>query len=65
MIILITNYLLTSSADCAMKNPCVLATILAPLGFMEILVSAPSDPFTSIANNSNFSLVKHNLNVWE
>lgn len=55
------TYLFTSSADCAMKNPCVLATIFAPLGLMEIFVSTPSVPLTSMARSSSFSFVKHNL----
>jgi len=55
--------LLTSSADWAMKNPCVLACILEPLGFIDILLSRPSSPFISIANNRSFSFVKHNLHV--
>lgn len=57
------TYLLTSSADCAIKNPWVLATILAPRGLIEILVSAPSVPLTSIARRRSLSLVKHNLLV--
>jgi hypothetical protein len=44
-----------------MKKPWVLATILAPLGLMEILVSAPSVPLTSMARRRSLSLVKHNL----
>ena len=55
------SYLLTSSADCAMKNPTVLAGSLVPLGLMEILLSFPSSPLTSIAKSSNFNLTKHNL----
>lgn len=55
------TYLLTSSADCAMKNPCVLACILAPRGLMEILLSLPFSPLISMARSSNFSFVKHNL----
>ena len=55
-------HLLTSSADCAMKNPTVLAGILELCGLIEILVSlAPSVGFTSIANRSNFSFTKHSL----
>lgn len=62
---------LTSSALCAIKNPCVFACILAPRGLMDILLSAPSSaPLISMANNSNFSLEKHSLNatnseMWE
>ena len=52
---------LTSSADWAMKNPWVLAAILAPRGFIDILLSAPPSPLISIASSSSFSFVKHNL----
>jgi hypothetical protein len=45
-----------------MKNPCVLDEILAPRGLMEILESSPSSDFSSMANRSNLSFVKHNLN---
>ena len=44
-----------------MKNPTVLAGILDPLGFIDILVSPPSSGLTSIANRSSFSFTKHNL----
>lgn len=54
-------YLLTSSADCAIKNPCVLALIFAFFGLIEILLSAPSSPLISIAKRSSFNFVKHNL----
>lgn len=58
------NYLFTSSALWAMKNPWVLAWILAPRGFIDILLSTPSSmPFISMANRSSFNLVKHNLVV--
>lgn len=55
------NYLLTSSADCAIKNPCVLDDIFAPRGLMEIFESSPSSDFNSMASNRSLSLVKHNL----
>jgi hypothetical protein len=54
-------HLLTSSADCAMKNPTVLDGSLVPLGLIEILLSPPSSAFTSIASNKSFSLTKHSL----
>lgn len=45
-----------------MKNPCVFACILAPLGFIEILLSAPSSlPLISIASSKSFNFEKHNL----
>lgn len=53
--------LLTSSADWAMKNPWVLAAILAPRGLIEILLSLPPSPFISMASRRSFSFVKHNL----
>lgn len=57
-------YRFTSSALWAMKKPCVFAWILAPRGFIEILLSTPSSvPFISIANRSSFNFVKHNLKV--
>ena len=52
---------LTSSADWAMKNPCVLGCSLMWRGLMAILLSAPSSPRASIASSSSFSLVKHSL----
>ena len=57
----IRNYLLTSSADCAMKKPTVFEGSLVPRGFMEILLSLPSSLLTSIANSNSFNLTKHNL----
>ena len=54
-------YRLTSSADCAMKNPTVFDGSFVPLGLIDILLSFPSSVFTSMANNSNFSFTKHNL----
>ena len=54
-------YLLTSSADCAMKNPTVFEGNFVPLGLMEILLSFPSSFLTSIANRSNLSLTKQSL----
>ena len=54
-------YLLTSSADWAMKNPTMLAAILFCLGLMEILVSPPSPCLASIERRRSFSLTKHNL----
>lgn len=54
-------YLLASSSDCAMKNPCVRASTLAlGPGLMAILVP-PSAVFTSIAIRSRCSLEKHSL----
>lgn len=44
-----------------MKNPCVLAWIFALRGLIEILLSAPSSPFISMASSNSFSFVKHNL----
>lgn len=55
--------LLTSSADWAIKNPCVLDEILAPRGLMEIFESSPSSDLSSMANKSSLSLVKHNLQI--
>ena len=55
------DYLLTSSADCAMKKPTVFEGSLVPRGFMEILLSLPSSLLTSIANSKSFNLTKHNL----
>ena len=57
----IRTYLLTSSADCAMKKPTVFEGSLVPRGFMEILLSLPSSLLTSIANSNSFNLTKHNL----
>lgn len=55
-------YRFTSSALWAIKKPWVFACILAPRGLMEILLSAPSSvALISIANNSSFNFVKHNL----
>ena len=56
------SYLLTSSADWAMKKPCVLVSMrtLAP-GLIAIQLSVPLSFFASIAINNNFSFVKHNL----
>ena len=60
--ILVVSHLLTSSADCAMKNPTVLAGILALWGLMEILVSLPlSVGFTSIASSRSFNFTKQSL----
>ena len=42
------TYLLTSSADWAMKKPTVLAGILAPRGLIEILASPPSSGLTCV-----------------
>ena len=56
-----TKYLLTSSADWAMKNPTVLAGILVPRGLMDILASDPSSGLTSRASRSSLSLTKHSL----
>lgn len=55
-------YLLTSSADSAMKKPCVAFSILilGP-GLMASVLSRPSSWRTSIAISSNFSLLKHSL----
>lgn len=58
----ITLHLFTSSALCAIKNPCVFAKIFAPRGFMDILLSLPSSPpLISIASNNNLSLMKQSL----
>lgn len=54
-------YRLTSSADWAMKKPCVLDEILAPRGLIEILESSPSSDLSSMASSSSLSLVKHSL----
>lgn len=54
-------YLLTSSADWAMKNPTVFDGNLVPLGLMEILLSFPSSHLTSIANRRSFNLTKQSL----
>lgn len=54
-------YRFTSSADCAIKNPCVLATILAPRGLIDILLSLEASPLISIANNRSFNFVKQSL----
>ena len=55
-------HLLTSSADCAMKNPTVFEGNFVPLGLMEILLSFPSSLLTSMASNKSLSFTKHNLN---
>lgn len=54
-------YRLTSSADWAIKNPCVLEDIFAPRGLMDILESSPSSDLSSMASNSSLSLVKQSL----
>lgn len=54
-------YRFTSSALWAMKNPCVLASIFAPRGLIEILLSLSSVPLISIANRSSLSFVKQSL----
>ena len=56
-------YLLTSSADCAMKKPTVLEGSFVPLGLIEILLSFPSSLLTSMASNSSFNFTKHNLEM--
>ena len=54
--------LLTSSADWAMKKPCVLGSILmlGP-GLMAMQLSTLSSPRASIAINNNFNRRKHIL----
>ena len=56
-------YLLTSSADCAMKKPTVLEGSFVPLGLIEILLSFPSSLLTSMASNNSFSFTKHSLEI--
>ena len=58
------SYLLTSSADWAMKKPMVLAGILEPRGLMEILASPPSSGLTSSASSSSLSLTKQSSEAW-
>lgn len=54
--------LLTSSADWAIKNPCVIGSTLMDVpGLMAMLASVPSSRFVPIAISSNFSRMKHNL----
>lgn len=58
--------LLTSSADSAMKNPCVLQSILTVgLGLIAMLHEEPSSPRTSMAINSSLSLMKQILQIYE
>ena len=58
-------YRFTSSALCAIKNPCVFARIFTPRGLIEILLSLPSSPpFISIASKSSLSFVKQSLCCW-
>ena len=56
------SYLLTSSADSAMKKPCVAFSMrtLGP-GLIARVLSLVSSCRTSIAPRSSFNLVKHNL----
>ena len=48
-----------------MKNPTVDEGNLVPLGLMEILLSAPSSPLTSMARRRSFSLTKQSSEAWE
>ena len=57
----ISSYLLTSSADCAMKKPTVLGEILTSLGLMDIWLSSPCPDLSSTASSSNLSLTKQSL----
>lgn len=54
--------LLTSSADSAMKKPCVFEsmTTLGP-GLMAMLLSVPLPPLVSIASSNSFNFTKHVL----
>jgi len=55
-------YLLTSSADWAIKNPWVVGSILTnDPGLIAMLESNPSSRFDSIAISSSFNFMKHNL----
>ena len=55
---LIVTHLLTSSADWAIKKPCVLVSMsmLVP-GLIAMQLSVPLSDFASIAINNNFSFV--------
>lgn len=55
------SYRLTSSADWAMKKPCVLDEILAPRGLMAIFESRPSSDLSSMASSNSLSFVKQSL----
>ena len=55
------SYRLTSSADWAIKKPCVLEDIFAPRGLMDILESRPSSDLSSMASSNSLSLVKQSL----
>ena len=56
------DYLLTSSAFGATKNPNVFFCNFVSFGLTAIFFPSPDSFCTSIAKSNNFSLVKHNLN---
>ena len=56
------THLLTSSADSAIKNPCVaVSNFTFEPGFMAKEFSFPSSARTSMANSSRCSLAKQSL----
>lgn len=60
------SHLLTSSADSAKKNPCVLAsTLMAGPGLMQMLLSDPSSARDSTAISRSFNFRKQTLGTDE